>query len=106
MHDELGAWSVEPVELHRVFPLPRQAVAAANTVLTVSGADFIIEYEITGTDTSVRLFEPGRAENPRHGADGLSCRWCPVPHGESQAEAGRGAVGVAKRPASAIWRTR
>jgi transposase InsO family protein len=27
------------------------------------------------------------------------------PHGESQAEAGRGAVEVAKRPASAHWRT-
>ena len=30
---------------------------------------------------------------------------CPVPHGESQAEAGRGAVRVAKRPALAHWRT-
>jgi hypothetical protein len=29
---------------------------------------------------------------------------CPGPHGESQAEAGRGAVGVAERPASAHWR--
>jgi hypothetical protein len=27
------------------------------------------------------------------------------PHGESRAEAGRGAVGVARRPASAHWRT-
>src|SRR5207253_4196831 len=27
------------------------------------------------------------------------------PHGESRAEAGRGAVGVAKRPASVHWRT-
>ena len=60
MHDELGAWSVEPVELHRVFPLPRQAVAAANTVLTVSGAHFIIEYETSHGDADPAMRGPVR----------------------------------------------
>jgi predicted phosphodiesterase len=46
------------------------------------------------------LTSPGPLQKLKLNLTEVSC-----PHGESRAEAGRGAVGVAKRPASAHWRT-